>query len=164
MEKPVPNPLVLDAQEQDGDLCLAVGEKTSDQFHGRPAKATVGALDDIERDTRQPELGPYLTELIGAGAVHREVHCSQIVRREGSGVLDGTGCCQVELIDQHEHDMSTKDWGRASPGRVLSQLVGLLDILTVEAKEQDHQDRDRRDDDPTTLGEFGHCDDAVDDQ
>ena len=53
-----------------------------------------------------------MAEVVGPGAVHREVHGPQLVGGQRPGVLDGPGHGQVELAHEHDHHVPAKDGRR----------------------------------------------------
>jgi hypothetical protein len=93
-------------------------------------------LHDVEREPREAEVAPPSAEILRLDRVEVEVDRAQVVRRQRACVLDRSRRGGVELVDEHEHDVTLQDGRPCGPRCVLAQLFGLLLVLLVEADER----------------------------
>ena len=91
--------------------------------------------------------------------VDGEVDGPQLVGREGAGVLDGPGRGQVHAVDEAPPRRGAAAPGPRSAWGARLQLLVLLDVLPVQAQEDEHAEGQQDDDDPGALGELGHGED-----
>ena len=118
--------------QQHGELGVAVAGDLGGQLERGARQASVGAVDDVERQARQPEPAPVVLEGGGLEGVDGEVHGPEMVGRQRARVLDGPGRGQVHPVDEHHHDVATQHRGLARLGRPGLELLVLLDVLAVQ--------------------------------
>ena len=79
------------------------------------AEPPVRALDDVERQARQPEPAPLLLELAGGLGVDVEVHGPQVVGRQRPRVLQGPRRGHVQAVDEDHDDVAAQHRRLATP-------------------------------------------------
>ena len=164
MEDAAPEAAVTAVGQHDAHLGLAVGEGVGDGRHRAPRQAAIGAVDELERDAREPVLAPRLGQLVAALVVDDEVHGSQVVRVQRPPELERPSRGEVEPVDEDEDGEPAHDRCPHRSGDVDLQLTPLSLVLARQPHQEDDHDRDEHHDEPGTVGELRDGDDHVDDQ
>ena len=113
VQQPPPSRREAAPGQQHGELGVAVAGDLGGELQRGARQTPVGAVDDVERQARQPESAPVVLEGGGLEGVDGEVHGTQMVGRQGAGVLDGPGRGQVHPVDEHHHHVVAQHRGLA---------------------------------------------------
>src|SRR5206468_3960406 len=76
--------------QQDADLGVEIDQLQCHEFSGGTIDTSIGALDHLERQTRQAQRAPASGEVFGTDRVQVEVHGAQLIWCQSAGVLSRT--------------------------------------------------------------------------
>ena len=75
-----------------------------DRLDGRARQPAVGAVDELEREVREPVLAPVGGEAFGVILIDDEVHGAELVGTQRASELHRSGDGDVEAVDEHHDD------------------------------------------------------------
>ena len=114
----------------------------------------------ISSETRaRPRRRPGRGEVLGAHRVEIEVDDAQLVGSQRPRVLERSSGGEVDVVDEHEHDVPAQDRRGDCLRRVVLELVGLGLVLAVEPHQERDHDRHEHQDHPGAVRELRDGDD-----
>ena len=135
VEQAPPTACESSPRKQDGHLGLAVSGRIGRKLERSTGQSAIRALDDVERQPRQPEASPFALQGRGLFRVYCEVDDPQRVRGECPRVLDRSCGREVESVDEHDHRVTPQDGRFARVESILFELGLLGGVLPVQQEQ-----------------------------